>query len=88
MFDKAKEILKFRKMQSEMKKELENIFATVEKSGVRIVIRGDKHIEKITVDEEEQRLLKDVLNDSMKEVDKKVEKQMRGKLGDFGIPGL
>jgi len=88
MFDKAKEILKFRKMQSEMKKELENIFATVEKSGVRIVIRGDKHIEKITVDEEEQRLLKDMLNDSMKEVDKKVEKQMRGKLGDFGIPGL
>jgi len=88
MFDKAKEILKFRKMQSEMKKELENIFATVEKSGVRIVIRGDKHIEKIIVDEEEQRLLKDVLNDSMKEVDKKVEKQMRGKLGDFGIPGL
>jgi len=88
MFDKAKEILKFRKMQSEMKKELENIFATVEKSGVRIVIRGNKHIEKITVDEEEQRLLKDMLNDSMKEVDKKVEKQMRGKLGDFGIPGL
>ncbi len=88
MFDKAKEILKFRKMQSEMKKELENIFATVEKSGVRIVIRGNKHIEKIIVDEEEQRLLKDVLNDSMKEVDKKVEKQMRGKLGDFGIPGL
>ena len=88
MFNKAKEILKFRKMQSEMKKELENIFATVEKSGVRIVIRGDKHIEKIIVDEEEQRLLKDVLNDSMKEVDKKVEKQMRGKLGDLGIPGL
>jgi len=88
MFDKAKEILKFRKMQSEMKKELENIFATVEKSGVRIVIRGDKHIEKIIVDEDEQRLLKDVLKDSMKEVDKKGEKQMRGKLGEWGIPGL
>lgn len=88
MFDKAKEILKFRKMQSEMKKELENIFATVEKSGVRIVIRGDKRIEKFTIDEEDQRHLKDVINDAMKEIDKKVEKQMRGKLGDLGIPGL
>lgn len=88
MFDKLKEIRKFQKMQSEMKRELEAIFVTVEKHGIKIVFRGDKKIEKLFISDDEQKQLKDVLNDGMKDVDKKVEKQMRGKLGDLGFPGL
>ena len=88
MFDKLKDLNRLRKIQADVKKQLENIFVTNEKSGISIVVRGDKKIEKITIDGEENKLLKDVINDSMKEVDKKVEKQMRGQLGDLGFPGL
>jgi DNA-binding protein YbaB len=88
MFDKIKDFNRMRKIQAEMKKELEQIFATTEKGNIRIVIRGDKKIEKLTVDGEESKQLKDAINDTMKEVDKKVEKQMRGKMADFGLPGF
>ena len=75
-------------MQSEVKRQLEQIFVTQEKGGIRVVIRGDKHIEKLEIDGEDRKDLRDLLNDSMKDVDKKVEKQMRGQLSDLGFPGL
>jgi DNA-binding protein YbaB len=86
--DKLKEANRLRKMQSEMQKQLEQIFATNEKGGVRVVVRGDRRIEKIEVDGEERKDLRDVINDAFKEVNKKVEKQMRGQLQDLGLPGL
>lgn len=88
MFDKLKELNQLRKMQGEIQKELEAIFVTHEKDGVKITVRGDKKIEKVTIDDEENRLFKDLINDALKEVDKKVEKQMRGRMSDFGLPGL
>lgn len=91
MFDnfrkKIKDYNKYSKVQSEVKKELEKIFATNEKNGIRIVIRGDKRIEKVEFDGEEQKELRDLINNTMKDIEKKVEKQMRGRLGDLGIPG-
>ena len=88
MFDKLKDLNKLRKAQSEIKKELEQIFVSEEKSGIKVVIRGDKKIQKIEIDGEAQKDLKDVLNDAFKSVDKKVEKQMRGHMGDLGLPGF
>jgi DNA-binding protein YbaB len=88
MFDKLKDLNRLRKIQSDLKRQLENIFVTTDKSGISLVIRGDKKIEKIIIDGEENKVLKDVINDAMKDVDKKVEKQMRGQLGDLGLPGL
>ena len=88
MFEKLKDLNKLRKAQSDIKKQLEQIFVTEEKSGVRIVIRGDKRIEKLEIDDEENKELKDIINDAMKEVDKKVEKQMRGQLKDLGFPEI
>lgn len=88
MFDKVKDMNKLRKTQSEIKKQLENIFVTVEKSGYRVVIRGDKRIEKLEINGEDDKQLREMLNDAFKDVDKKVEKQMRGQLSDLGIPGL
>ena len=88
MFDKIKELNQLRKMQGEIQKELENIFVTHEKDGVKIVIRGDKKVDKVTIDGEENKLFKDLINDAMKEVDKKVEKQMRGRMSELGLPGL
>ncbi|MFC1700086.1 YbaB/EbfC family nucleoid-associated protein [Patescibacteria group bacterium] len=88
MFDKVKELNKLRKVQGEIKKELEQIFVSNEKSGLKIVVRGDKKIQKIEVNGEDQKDLKDLVNDTFKDVDKKVEKQMRGRMGDLGLPGF
>ncbi|OGC70075.1 hypothetical protein A2415_00560 [candidate division WWE3 bacterium RIFOXYC1_FULL_39_7] len=88
MFDKLKDLNRLRKMQAEVKKQLENIFVTNEKGGVELVIRGDKKIEKLIIDGEDNKNLRDLINDSMKEVDKKVEKQMRGQLSELGFPNL
>ena len=88
MMDKLKDFNKMRKIRAEMTKELEKIFSVVEKGNARVVVRGDKHIEKIEVNGDEDKALKDILNIAMKEVDKKVEKQMRGRLGDLGLPGF
>ena len=88
MFDKLKDLNNLRKAQSEIKKQLENIFVSKSNGKYDILIRGDKKIEKITVDGKEDKDLKDFLNDVAKEVDKKVEKQMRGQLGDLGFPSL
>lgn len=88
MFDKVKELNKLRKVQGEIKKDLEQIFVTNEKAGMKVVVRGDKKIQKIEVDGEEQKELKDLVNDTFKDVDKKVEKQMRGRMGDLGLPGF
>ncbi|OGC45176.1 hypothetical protein A2V49_00100 [candidate division WWE3 bacterium RBG_19FT_COMBO_34_6] len=83
-----KEILRLRKAQSEMQKQLEQIFATEEKRGFRVVVRGDRKIESIEIDGEEQKDLKEIINSAMKEVNKRAEKQLRGQLGDLGFPGM
>lgn len=88
MLDKIKQLNDLRKAQGEIKKQLEGIFISEEKGKYKILIRGDKKVETISVNGVEDKALKDFLNDSFKEVDKKVEKQMRGKLGDLGFPGL
>ncbi len=88
MFDKIKDLNKLRKMQGELKKQLEQIFVTEEKRDIKVRIRGDKKIELIEINGEELKELRDILNDAFKEVDKKVQKQMKGQLGDLGFPGL
>jgi DNA-binding protein YbaB len=88
MFDKLKDINKLRKAQADIKKQMENIFVTTEKGRLRIVIRGDKKIEKLEIDGVDDKALRDLMNDAFKDVDKKVEKQMRGQLQDLGLPGL
>lgn len=93
MFDKIKDLNKLRKTQGEMKKQMEQIFVSSQKGNISLLVRGDKHIEKIEIAGVENgealaKELKEIVNDTLKLVDKKVEKQMRGQLGDLGIPGL
>jgi len=88
MLEKLKDLNKLRKAQAEIKKQLEQIYVSSEKNDMSVLIRGDKRIEKIVIDGEENKELKDFLNDSLKGIDKKVEKQMRGQMGDLGFPGL
>ena len=88
MFDKLKDLNNLRKAQSQIKKQMEEIFASEEDGDVKVVVRGDKRIERILINGEENKELKDVINKAFKQVDKKVEKQLRGQMGDLGIPGL
>ncbi|MBN1162280.1 YbaB/EbfC family nucleoid-associated protein [Patescibacteria group bacterium] len=88
MFDKIKDLNNFRKAQSEIKKQLEQMFHSEEKRGTKVIVRGDKRIEKIEIDGEEDKELKDLINDAMKKMDKKAEKQLRGKLKGLGLPDL
>jgi len=47
MFDKLKDLNKLRKAQSEIKKQLEQIYVSSEKNDMSVLIRGDKKIEKL-----------------------------------------
>ena len=86
MFDKIKELNRLKQAQSKIKKQMEEISATREKDGIKIVVRGDKKIQRLEIDGEDQRDLKDLINNTFADVDKKVEKQMRGQLKDLGLP--
>ena len=84
MFDPRKTV-KLIKAQKEIKKEMEQIFVQSEKQDIKILVRGDKRVEKLEIDGVDQKVLRDLINDTMKDVDKKVEKQMRGHMADLGI---
>lgn len=86
--DKVKKFNKLRKTQGDVKKQLEQIFVKNESKGLSILVRGDKRVEKISINGVENKELKDFINDTMKEVNKKAEKQMRGHLGDLGFGDL
>lgn len=88
MFDKIKELNRLKQTQSRLKKQMEEIFATKEKGNLRIVVRGDKKIQKLEIDGEDRKDLRELINDVFGDVDKKVEKQMRGQLKDLGLPDL
>jgi len=88
MFDKMKDLNNLRKTQSKLKKQMEQIFITEESKGVKVRVRGDKKIDFLEINGAENKEMRDILNSVFKKVDKKVEKQMRGQLGDFGFPGL
>ncbi len=83
-----KELYKLRKEQSKLQKQMEQIFSTEEKKDIRVVVRGDRKIETIHIEGEEQKELKDLINSAMKDVNKKVEKQLRGQLSELGFPGM
>ena len=88
MLDKVKSFNRLRKMKSEIDKQLESIFAVKEKGDVRVVVRGDKRIEKLEFDGKEDKDLKNLINDAFKEVEKKTEKQLKSQAGDFDLSGL
>ncbi len=85
MFDKVKEADRLRRLQNEIRKEQEAIYVEADKQGIKLLVRGDKRIEKLEIDGVDNKALRDLINDTMKEVDKKIEKQMRGHMSDLGL---
>jgi len=85
MLDKLKQIKQLRDIQSALAKEL----ATVEKNGVVVVINGKMEIENITINatlqkEEQEKLLKECVNDAIKQLQRIMASKMSGMPG-FGL---
>jgi len=78
-------INKLNKVKASMQKDLEQIFVTLEKNNVKIVMRGDKHLEHVIINGEENKNVKELINDAMKEADKKAEKKARSYASDLGL---
>ncbi len=85
---KAKELYNLKKQADSMKKELATMRYDIEEQGVRVIMRGDNHIEELWLDGEEQPRISHTLNKAFKDVQKKVAKKMQGRLGDLGLPGF
>jgi DNA-binding protein YbaB len=75
--------LKLWKSQNKLKKQMENIFSQHENDHMSVLIRGDKRIEKITIDGDDQKELKDFLNEAFKKLEKKLEKEMQSSASDL-----
>lgn len=71
-----------------MRRKMAAVTAEIEDKGIKILIRGDQHVEEITIDGEKNERVKDAINRALKEVQKKAAKKVQGDLGDLGIPGL
>ena len=82
-------ITKFGKKEFVLNKKLTSEQERLKLAGVMLYWgEGDKKIEKLEIDGVDDKALRDLMNDAFKDVDKKVEKQMRGQLQDLGLPGL
>jgi len=74
-----KNIFKYKKTQSQINKELEQITALKEEANMSVIVRGDKRIVSVVINGVEDKRLRDLINNAMKILDKKIEKQLRGR---------
>ena len=89
MFDKFKqlgELNKLRQQAKSLQQELEQIKHRLEKGAYKVVVTGDQKIDYLEVEGKENRELKDLINDALKEVQKKSAKKMLEMGG--GLSGL
>lgn len=88
MLDKVKQLNKWRKAQSEIEKQMEQVQAMEEKGDYKVVVNANNKIISIEVDGKEDKLLKNVINDALKSAKKKAEKKLKSQVGDLGLGDL
>ena len=91
MIDKLgqmKDLYALKKQADALKKEMEKIQVEVYEGDYRIIMLGDQTVVAVYKDDVEMQELKKLYNKALKESQKKVAKQMRGKMGDMGLPGF
>lgn len=88
VFNRARELYELKKKADEVKKILEEEVIEVWESGIRVKIRADQRIMSIEIDGEEDERIKKAINKAIKESQKIAAKKMRGRMGDFGLPGF
>lgn len=88
VFNRARELYELKKKADEVKKILEEEVIEVWESGIKVKIRADQKVMSIEIAGEEDERLKKVINKAIKESQKIAAKKMRGRMGDFGLPGF
>lgn len=89
MFDKFKQLGQLNQMRQQamkLQKELEKIKESVEKNGMKVVVKGDQTIDYIEIDGEEKRALVELINEALKKIQKESAKKMLEMGG--GLSGL
>lgn len=84
MFDKVKGLANMQRQAKELQKELEKIIKTEEKHGYIVSVTGDQKIRYIKKDGEDLKQLTDLINDTMKGVQKDAAKKMMEMGGGLG----
>lgn len=88
MFDKAKKLYQLKKEAGALQKTLSEDVLEVSHKGVIVRIRGDMHIQLVKINNEDAPRVTEAVNKAVKETQKLMAKKMRGKLADFGLPGM
>jgi len=84
MFDKMKGLANMQRQAKELQKELEKIIKTEEKHGYTVSVTGDQKIRYIKHGDEDMKQLTDLINDTMKGVQKDAAKKMMEMGGGLG----
>lgn len=79
MLDKVKQAYQLKKAQSDLQKMVESLSVFEQKGDNSIVVTGDKKITKIIINGVENKAIKDLINDAMKKMDAKLQKEMKSK---------
>jgi DNA-binding protein YbaB len=79
MLDKVKQAYQLKKAQSDLQKMVEALSVFEQKGDNSVVVSGDKKIQKIVINGVENKQLKELLNDAMKKMDAKLQKEMKSK---------
>lgn len=79
MLDKVKQAYQLKKAQSDLQKIIESLSVFEQKGENSVVVTGDKKITKIIINGVENKIIKDLINDAMKKMDAKLQKEMKAK---------
>jgi hypothetical protein len=79
MLDKVKQAYQLKKAQSDLQKIIEGLSVFEQKGDNSVVVSGDKKITKIVLNGVENKALKELINDAMKKMDTKLQKEMKAK---------
>jgi DNA-binding protein YbaB len=79
MLDKVKQAYQLKKAQSDLQKLVEGLSVFEQKGDNSVVVTGDKKITKIVINGVENKAIKDLINEAMKKMDSKLQKEMKAK---------
>jgi DNA-binding protein YbaB len=79
MIDKVKQAYQLKKAQSDLQKLVEGLSVFEQKGDNSVVVTGDKKISKVIINGVENKAVKDLINDAMKKMDSKLQKEMKSK---------
>ena len=97
MFGQMKDMYKLQKQAKQMKKKLKNIHIESESSGVKVVVSAEQELVSLDIPEdmlspEKKALVEKNVKEALGKANKKAQEvaalEMKGIMGDMGLPGM